>query len=73
MPKKTTTKKTKKSKSKKITLMQTIFNYFTKSNDFENVKYEDCLKLAKATKKDTKFNKNHFSWYKNKFRELDLN
>ena len=34
----------------------------------DNVTYEECEIIAKKIKPDTKFNTNHFSWYKNKYR-----
>jgi hypothetical protein len=39
----------------------------------DNVTYEEMETLAFATMAKTKFNKSHYSWYKNKFRkDLEL-
>jgi len=35
----------------------------------DNVTYEECKSLAQKAKADTKFNKRHFYWYKNKYRK----
>ena len=68
-----TTKKSKKKSAKKSgykrgSLSAAIYELFDKVG-VDDVKYEDCLKLAKEVKKDTKFDKYHFSWYKNKYRQ----
>jgi predicted transport protein len=47
---------------------QAIYELFNKKG-IENVTYEECEVLAKQIKPDTKFNYNHFSWYKNQYRK----
>jgi hypothetical protein len=41
--------------------------FYEKDGNFNNAKYEDAEKLAKSIMPTTKFNKYHFSWYKNTF------
>lgn len=68
-------KKAKKSKKggkktyKRGSLGQAIYAHFDKVK-VDEAKYDDCLKIAKKIMPATKFNKSHFSWYKNKYREL---
>lgn len=45
-----------------------IYDLFNEKG-IENVTYEECETLAKKIKPDTKFNPNHFSWYKNEYRK----
>ena len=45
-----------------------IYDLFDEKG-IENVTYEECETLAKKIKPDTKFNPNHFSWYKNEYRK----
>jgi len=47
---------------------QSIYELFDEKG-IENVTYEECETLAKKIKPDTKFNPNHFSWYKNEYRK----
>lgn len=63
-------KTSKKSGYKRGSLSKAIYEHFDKVG-VDEAKYEDCLKLAKEVKKDTKFDKYHMSWYKNKYRQLD--
>ena len=77
----TTKRKTRKKSAKKSTTKSTkvvykrgdlgksIYKMFT-TKGVDNVLYEDCLQLAKNIMPNTKFNKYHFSWYKNKFRQM---
>ncbi len=60
--KKTTPKKT----YKRGTLIKGIYEYFKKVG-LDKVTYEATEKLAKSIKKDTKFNRYHYAWYKNDF------
>ncbi len=62
-------KKTKKSGYKRGSLGKAIYEYFDKVT-LEKATYEKSLEIAKGIMPTTKFNKNHFSWYKNKYREL---
>lgn len=47
---------------------QALFRFFD-DKGVNNVSYAECESLAKHIKPDTKFNKNHFSWYKNKYKK----
>lgn len=49
------------------TLIKSIYAYFDKVG-IDNVNYEDTETLAKSIKKDTKFNKYHYSWYRNDYK-----
>ena len=68
-------RKVKKSKKTKVrvvqyqrgTLIKSIYAMFDKVG-WDTVTYEECLALAKSIKPDTKFNKYHFSWYKNDYK-----
>lgn len=51
------------------TLGNAIFNLFNQKG-VENVTYKECELLAKHVMPTTQFNKNHFSWYKNKYRKM---
>lgn len=64
-PKKTGKDGGKMSKYVRGTLIKSIYAYFDEK--WPDVIYEDTEKLAKQIKPDTKFNKYHFSWYKNDF------
>ena len=66
-------KKTKRTKKgyKRGSLGQAIYKLFT-TKGVDNVLYEESLKLAKSILPTTKYNKSHFSWYKNKFRQMQL-
>jgi len=74
--KKVVHKKTKKSsKNKKGTykrgsLGTAIRELFDKKG-VDNVTYDECEKLAKKIMPTTKFNKQHFSWYKNDYNNRD--
>lgn len=70
---KTTHKDKSKSKKKvvkkrRISLCSQIWDWFDKVG-VDEVTYDDCKAFALKAKPDSKFNKNHFSWYKNKYRE----
>jgi hypothetical protein len=76
--KKTTKKKVTKTKASKTkatsnykrgTLTHSIYEYFDKVG-VDNADYEKALSIAQNALPTTKFNKNHFSWYRNKYREL---
>jgi hypothetical protein len=61
---------TKKSENyKRGSLGKAIYAYFDKV-EVDNANYEVSLKLAKTIMPTTKYAKTHFSWYKNKYREL---
>ena len=60
-------KKTKK--YKRGTLIHKIYAYFDEAG-IENVTYDATEKLAKKIKPDTAFNKYHYSWYKNAYKNL---
>lgn len=62
-----TAKKAKKG-YKRGSLSTAIYTHFDKVGVDEAV-YEECLKLAKSIMPNTKFNKYHLSWYKNKYRQ----
>jgi hypothetical protein len=47
-------------------LGKAIYNLFD-NKGIDNVSYEECEKLALSIKPDSKFNANHFSWYKNHY------
>ena len=53
---------------KRGSLGKAIFAQFDKVG-VDNIVYDDCLKLAKSILQTTKFDKYHFSWYKNKYRQ----
>jgi len=68
---KTETKTTKTSVAanyKRGTLGKAVYGYFDdcKAHKKDPV-YEDCEKLAQKAMPGTKFNKLHYSWYKNKW------
>ena len=66
-----TIKKIQIIKIKKQTITSEIFKYFyNQLKDNKDIKYEDCLVLAKKVKNKTKFNKQHFSFYVNKYNNL---
>ena len=57
----------KKSGYKKGSLMKGIYDLFDRKG-VDKVTYEETLKLAKSILPTTKFDKSHFSWYKNDYR-----
>jgi len=61
--------KSKKTTYKRGSLGQAIYEYFDKVG-VDEAKYDDTLKVAQKVMPTTKFNKSHYSWYKNKYREL---
>ena len=61
-------KKGGKSKYKRGSLSAVIYAHFDKVG-VDEAKFEKTLEIAKATKPDTKYNRYHFSWYKNKYRQ----
>jgi len=66
----TISKKTKKKKAKRYqrgSLIKAMYDYFDKVG-VDDSKYEVAEKLAKSIKPDTAFNKYHFSWYRNDFK-----
>ena len=69
----TISKKPKTSKVKKVkryqrgSLIKAMYDYFDKVG-VDDSKYEVAEKLAKSIKPDTAFNKYHFSWYRNDFK-----
>lgn len=67
--KKATPKKSgaKKTGYKRGSLMRAIYELFDRVG-VDKVTYEQTEKLAKKTLPTTKFNKYHFSWYKNDYR-----
>lgn len=56
----------KKSGYKRGSLGTAIRALFDKKG-VDKVTYEECLKLAKSIMPSTKFDKSHFSWYKNDY------
>jgi hypothetical protein len=57
---------------KRGTLSQVIWNQL-ETLGVDNVTYQEMYDLAIATMANTKFQKSHYSWYKNKFRkDLEL-
>lgn len=54
---------------KKRTIIHAMFALFDEK-DVDTITYDECEALAKQVKPDTKFGKTHFTWYKNKYREL---
>lgn len=66
---KKTIKKTEGAKGsyKRGTLSASI-NQLFKTRGVDKVTFEEAVKVAKAALPSTPFNKAHFSWYKNKFR-----
>ena len=67
-------RKSKKTKSKvrvkqyqRGTLIKSIYALFD-AVGWDTITYEECLELAQSIKPDTKFNKYHFSWYKNDYK-----
>jgi len=67
--KKTAKKTTEEATYKRGSLGTAIYSYFDKVG-VDNADYEETLKLAKSVKSNTKYNKYHLSWYKNKYREI---
>lgn len=67
--KKTSPKEKDKKKKgyKRGSLMKSIYDYFDEVG-VDSAKYEATEKLAKKIMPSTKFNKAHFSWYKNDYR-----
>ena len=62
------TKKSKKSGYKRGSLGKAIYAYFDDVG-VDNAEYDVALKIAQKTLATTKFDKYHFSWYKNKYRQ----
>lgn len=69
---KKSTKGTTKKKSgyKRGSLGNAIRELFDEKG-VDKVTYEECEKLAKKIMPTTKFNKSHFSWYKNDYNNRD--
>ena len=65
----TISKKSKKKvkKYQRGSLIYKIYAYFDEVG-IDNVTYDKTEKLAKKIKPDTAFNKYHYSWYKNDYR-----
>ena len=59
---------TKELSTRRRGIGKAIYELFDEKG-IENVTYEKCETLAKKIKPDTKFNPNHFSWYKNEYRK----
>lgn len=62
--------KQKSGKKKRKTISGAMYAFFD-SKGVDKVTYEECLKLAKSILPSTKFNKYHFSWYKNKYEQRE--
>lgn len=62
-------KRKKKPKKKRITITALMYAYFDKVG-LEKIKYERAKRIAQQVKPDTKFNRQHFSWYRNQYRIL---
>ena len=67
--------KSKKSAKKKTykqgSLKEAIYKLFDRKG-VEKVSYQEVEKLAKKVKPDTKFNKYHFSWYRNNYKKTKV-
>jgi len=50
------------------TITHSMFELFDQKG-VDDVTYDECESLAKRVKPDTKFDKSHFSWYKNKYKQ----
>lgn len=59
----------KKTGYKRGSLSSVIFAYIHKTG-VDEVVYDKMLELAQKTMPNTKFNRYHYSWYKNKYRKL---
>ena len=57
-----------KDSKKREGVMYSIFELFD-SKGIDNVTYDECEALARQVKPDTRFDKSHLSWYKNKYKE----
>jgi hypothetical protein len=67
------TKGSQVTKSKRVGLGKQVYNLFDKKGgikNLDNISYEEVEKFAKKLMPNTKFNKMHMSWYKNKYREM---
>lgn len=62
-------KKGKKAAHKRGSLSAAIYDFFDRVG-LDKATYDKTLKVAKAAKPDTMFNRSHFSWYRNKYRLL---
>jgi hypothetical protein len=58
-----------RSRGRKQTIIQAMYALFDEKG-VDEVTYAECETLARQVKPDTKFGKTHFSWYKNKYREV---
>ncbi len=67
---KTSTKTGKKSSYRKGSLGDSIREHFD-SVGVDEATYDDCFALALKIMPQTKFNKSHFSWYKNDYRKRE--
>lgn len=61
-------KQSTKSKYKRGNLGKAIYQYFDKV-DVDKATFDETMKLAKSILPTTKFDRYHFSWYKNKYRQ----
>ena len=61
-------KSVKKRTYKKGSLKEVIYKLFDRKG-VAKVSYKEVEKLAKKVKPDTKFNKYHFSWYRNNYKK----
>lgn len=48
-------------------IISAIYSLFDRKG-VENISYEECEAIARSIKPGTKFNRNHFSWYKRDYR-----
>jgi predicted transport protein len=48
-------------------IISAIYSLFDRKG-VENISYEECEAIARSIKPSTKFNRNHFSWYKRDYR-----
>jgi predicted transport protein len=48
-------------------IISAIYSLFDEKG-VENIRYEECEAIARSIKPSTKFNRNHFSWYKRDYR-----
>lgn len=49
------------------TLIKKMYEYFDKTG-IDKITYDKCKTLAKKIKPNTKFNRYHYAWYRNDYR-----
>jgi hypothetical protein len=58
---------------KKPSITSVLYDYFDKFEDLSTLELDKCVQLAKSVKKDSRFDKNHLAWHKNKYTILAYN